>query len=573
MVRAMFLVGLAVALPLAAAAAEDPAARQAWFGDLHLHTGFSVDAFTLGGTTVTPDQAYEYGAGKPVTVLGRTLQRRRPLDFMAVTDHAENMGLGLAVNDPATPAGRTPLGDQVRSGAQGRIGSIRTLMSSKQLPDIDIAAVKRDSWAREIEAVKKHYVPGRFTTLLAFEWTSMPDNQNLHRNVIFRGTEGAAPFSQLDSLRPEDLWSYLEKNRKRGIEAMAIPHNGNVSNGLMYDWVDSDGRPIDRAYAIRRALNEPLTEIGQIKGQSETHPLLSPEDEFANFELFETLLADSRRGKVSGSYVREAYGRGLVLAARTGVNPYKYGVVGASDLHNGIDDADEDRYVGSHVGDEVPNREEAERLLGFSANTQVITELATGSGNLTGVWAAANNREAIYDALRRKETFATSGPQIKVRLFGGWTFADDLMSRPDWVQTAYAAGTPMGGDLPKRPARAGAPRFLLWAAKDPDGNALERLQIVKVWLDGDAAREKVFDVKVAPANSAGTVLGVAEFAALWSDPAFVESQAAVYYVRVLQIPTLRWSTLLAARLGLPAPQNVPATIRERAWSSPVWYVP
>ena len=564
---------LAAAGP-ASAQGKNAADRQALFGELHLHTGYSTDAVILGGTTVTPDEAYRYGRGEPVPYMGGTVQRRWPLDFMAVTDHAENIGLGSAMQDASSPAGKSDLGRRIRERVGASGNELRALfMSRDPIQGVDARKIARDAWQHEIDAVKRHYVPGKFTTLLAYEWSATPDFQNLHRNVIFRGTEAPEPFSQADSERPEDLWGYLEKNRKRGIEALAIPHNSNVSNGLMFDWVDSDGKPISKAYAQLRLRNEPLVEISQTKGQSETHPLLSPNDEFAGFEIFDTLLGAQKVSKAPGSYVRDAYGRGLMLAARTGANPYKFGVVGAGDLHNGLSDSDEDRYAGPNGSPNI-DREQAAQLLGASTGGAPISLLPTGSSSLTGLWADSNTREDVYDALRRKEAFATTGTRIRVRLFGGWAYDAATLSKADWVRAAYAGGVPMGGDLPARPNKADAPRFLVWAAKDPAAANLERVQIIKVWLDGETHREKIFDVAVAPLKPGTKVTpGVSEFAASWSDPEFDATRPAVYYLRVLEVPTLRWSTLLAARFGLPAPQGVPATIQERAWSSPIWYTP
>ena len=568
---ALGLAGLAAAPAREAPAAEGsgPAARRAYFGDLHLHTSFSTDAVLLGGTTTTLDDAYRFARGEAIVSGGRRIQRRVPLDFLAVTDHAEQMGVGRRLQDPKSALGRTDLGRRVRERLGASLDELRQLFQSKgPVAGIATAPVVKDAWQRELEAARRYDEPGRFTTFVAYEWSATPGQQNLHRNVIFRGADAPLPFSSADSERPEDLWSYLEANRRRGIEALAIPHNGNVSNGLMYDLVDSDGRPLDAAYARRRAANEPLSELVQTKGQSETHPELSPEDPYADFEVFGTLFS-GQRGRVSGSYVREALGRGLVVAARTGVNPYRFGFVGATDLHSGTSDVDEDAYRGVNAPPDAPlDAEQAKRLLGLSTErAAVIATVATGAAGLTGVWAEANTRESLYDALRRGETFATSGTRIRVRLFGGWDYAPALLEARDWAALAAARGAPMGGDLPARPPEADAPTLVVQALQDPEGARLERLQLVKVWLAGDAYAERVFDVRVAPKG------GAAELAAVWRDPEFDAARPALYYVRALEVPTPRWSTLVAERAGLEPPAGVAREIQERAWSSPIWYAP
>jgi hypothetical protein len=435
---------------------------------------------------------------------------------------------------------------------------------------------------------------------------------NLHRNVIFRGDDAPMPFSSAQSDKPEDLWTYLESVRARGQEVIAIPHNANVSGGLMFDWNESNGRPIDEAYAQRRALNEPLTEIVQNKGQSDTIPELSSEDEFANFEIFDHLLTvPEERSKPHGSYVREAYGRGLVIQSKVGANPFKMGVVGGSDIHNGLTTSDENAMAGGPFGIDpktmLPHGEAAKRRLDVIPTPALIDEAAEATGKphvaerqtifssagLTGVWAEQNTRDAIFAALKRKETFATSGTRIRVRFFAGWTYRPDMIHKPGWVARAYAEGVPMGGDLPARPRDANQPEFIVQAMKAPDSGNLDRVQVIKVWLDGGRYREKVFDVALSggrkddvhgrapPVGDTvdlktgrySNTIGAPSFLTVWRDPEFDPKAAAVYYVRVLEIPTPRWTTLLALKNHLPPPKNVPATIQERAWSSPIWYTP
>ncbi len=587
--------------------------REAFYGDLHLHTIYSFDAYLLFGAKIDPDAAYRFAKGESVSYLGRDIHRvSPPLDFMAVTDHSENIGVFNTAEDPDSELSKTELGQTVRrEGIRSFWEIAKYQMSGKPLP-VDTRAISASAWQREIEAANHNYQPGRFTTFIAYEWTSGPDQQNLHRNVIFRGDKAPNPFTSVDSRRPEDLWAWLTGIRKEGYEALAIPHNGNASNGLMYDWVDSDGRPIDQSYAETRAANEPLTEISQNKGQSETVPALSPNDEFANFERYEHLLAaPERKSKLEGSYVRDALGRGLEIATRTnGANPYKYGIVGASDFHNGLSDSAESAYVGTIGGadpDHLPDIDAFETKMSefrrsnpsFKAPTSDDGKSSydlyeNGSGNLTGVWAEQNTRESIYDAMRRKETFATSGTRLKLRLFGGWKLRDALLKSPQWVKQAYSEGVAMGADLPAKPAGAKAPSFLVWAVKDPSGANLDRLQIIKVWLKDGHHVEQVFDValsdgrKVDPATGkaapvGNTVnlttatyqnsIGATQLSAVWRDPQFDPGSAAVYYLRALEIPTPRWSTLLAVKRSQPLPDGVPATIQERGWSSPIWYTP
>jgi len=575
--------------------------RNVYFGDLHLHTAYSFDAYIMMGTKNTPDLAYKFARGETIDYLGHPVKRAWPLDFLAVTDHSENIGVFYTLEDPNSALSKSEWGQKIRANGVAAFWEIAgSLGTGKALSGVDAKPITESAWKKEIEAANANYQPGKFTTFIGYEWSSMPDGKyNLHRNVIFRGDRAPFPFSSIDSRRPEDLWSYLEANRKQGIEALAIPHNADASGGLMYDWNDSDGKPIDQSYAERRALNEPLSEISQNKGQSETVPELSPGDEFANFEVFEHLLISGERTKIDGNYVRQAYGRGLVIESKVGANPFRFGVVGGTDFHNGLSTTGEDSFDGGVFGTDpskdYPKGDLAKQRL--SRQAKLLGEhgysfLDNGSGNLTGAWAEENTRDSIYGAFRRKETYATSGTRIKLRFFGGWEYARDLVHAANWVKTGYAQGVPMGGDLPAR-SQSKAPRFAVWALKDPAAANLDRVQIIKVWLDKDQYREKVFDValsngrKVSATGKAPAVgntvdlktatykndIGATELSAVWEDPEFDPKTPAVYYVRALEIPTPRWSTILAVRNGLPIPDDVPATIQERAWSSPIWYRP
>jgi hypothetical protein len=587
---------LAAAVP---ASAEGPA-RRALYGDLHLHTAYSFDAYVMMGTKVTPDQAYRFAKGDTIHVLGETVKRKEPLDFLAVTDHSENIGAFRDLDDPNSPISKSEFGKRVKAeGPKVFWTLLKELVSGKPIGGFDLKPSSRTAWERYVGIANANYQPGKFTTFIGYEWSSMPDGQNLHRNVIFRGDKAPYPFSSGDSWKPEDLWTFLEAQRKQGIEALAIPHNANASNGLMYDWNNSEGKPIDQAYALRRAENEPLTEISQGKGSSDTHPALSPNDEFANFEIFDHLLISPKKSQPAGSYVRDAFGRGLEIQTRTGVNPYKYGVVGGSDFHNGLSQSDEGAYEGNIGGKDSAAKAGFKLALAGAGGKDGDKEHGpfkvseTSSGNLAGVWAEENTRESIYDAFRRKETFATTGTRLQVRLFGGWDYAKDLLKDKEWVRSAYANGVPQGGDLPARPSQARAPRFVAWALKDPDGANLDRVQVIKVWLKDGKHQEKIFNVALSAkrrpeargkAGSVGNTvdthtgkyantIGGSELSAVWEDPEFDASAPAAYYVRVLEIPTPRWSTLLAVKEGKSLPKDAPATLQERGWSSPIWYTP
>ncbi|HEY3948417.1 DUF3604 domain-containing protein [Phenylobacterium sp.] len=606
-----------------------PAAdRRAYFGDLHLHTANSFDAWSFG-TKTTPDEAYKFARGETVMIQASQINREEteslsgmipakrawPLDFLAVTDHSEYMGVANQFDDPNNPLAKSPIAAQVAKDPHQMFVIVARALegSAADGPKVDLNADKAmsDTWGRQMKAANDNYIPGRFTTFVAYEWTSAPDGQNLHRNVIFNADHAPQPFTSTQSKRPEDLWSFLEKVRAGGIDVIAIPHNADASNGLMYDWNDSDKRPISEAYAQRRLLNEPLTEIAQNKGVSDTVPEISPNDEFANFERYDHLISRPQvKSKVDGSYVRQALGRGLVLLNRVGANPYKYGVVGGTDIHNGLSTTDENGVGGSFGVDPksfLPSGDAAKRMLqiirmparldsdadakGEAHSPQRTLEV--GTGGVTGVWAEENTRNSIYAALKRKETFATTGTRIKVRMFGGWGYPANLAAQSGWVKTAYAKGVAMGSDLPARGA-AKAPTLILQATKDPDGANLDRIQVIKMWQDGDGYKEKIFDValsggrktdpKTGKAPAVGNTvdlktgkytntIGAPVLTAQWTDPTFDPKKPAVYYARVMEIPTPRWSTHLAIVNHLPIPTEVPATIQERAWTSPIWFTP
>ncbi|MBS0334227.1 MAG: DUF3604 domain-containing protein [Proteobacteria bacterium] len=616
--------------PGAAYASRIPAAdRHAYFGELHLHTAMSFDAWSFG-TKTTPDEAYKFARGETVMIPASQIQRELtqadakgmipakrawPLDFMAVTDHSEFMGVANQFDDPTNPISKSPVAAEVAKDPHQMFVIVAKALegAGHEGPKVELNADKAmsDTWSRQMKAANDNYVPGKFTTFIAYEWTSAPDGRNLHRNVIFNSDHAPQPFTSTQSKRPEDLWSFLEKVRAGGVDVIAIPHNADASDGLMYDWNDSDKRPISEAYAQRRLVNEPLTEIAQNKGVSDTVPEISPNDEFANFERYDHLISRPRvKSKVDGSYVRQALGRGLVLLSRVGANPYKYGLVGGTDIHNGLSTTDENGVGGSFGVDPksfLPTGDAAKRMLQIipmpsrlDSDADAAGEahapqktLEVGTGGVTGVWAEENTRNSIYAALKRKETFATTGTRIKVRMFGSWAYPAGMTAKGDWVKTAYAKGVPMGSDLPARGA-AQAPTMILQASKDPDGAKLERSQVIKMWQDGDGYKEQIFDValsggrkddpKTGKAPAVGNTvdlktgkyantIGAPVLTAQWTDPTFDPKKAAVYYARVLEIPTPRWSTHLAIVNHLPIPTAVPATIQERAWTSPIWFTP
>jgi Protein of unknown function (DUF3604) len=601
----------------AVAAREPNPLREAYFGDLHVHTRFSSDAFIFN-TRATPDDAYRYAKGEGIQHAGGfELKLPEPLDFLAVTDHAEYLGVYSSFTDPAGPLSKTALAQRVLAATEpadirATFQSMRQMRVSGELAkELEgWEPVHRTAWQEVMAAAERHNAPGEFTTFIGYEYTSAPESQNLHRNVIFRGRGPELPFSAQHSNNPEDLWAWLDARRAEGIEALAIPHNSNGSNGQMFRLETFDGEPLDAEYAALRMRNEPLVEVTQVKGTSDTHPMLSPNDEWANFEIMTLRIATTIPSDPPGSYVREAYGHGLELEEARGFNPFKFGLIGSSDTHNAAGSFDETNYF-SKVGklDDSGQERGSVPLDAGVVTTPSASAPRTaqreggeryteqyyhmwGASGLAGVWAEENTRESIYDALRRKETFATSGPRMRVRFFAGYDFSDGLASDPGVVAAAYAAGVPMGADLL---ARGGdAPRFLVMAMRDPASAALQRVQVVKGWLEGGEAREQVFDVACSdgltpdpgthrcPDNGATVDLttcapsigsGAAELAALWSDPSFAAGQRAFYYVRVLENPTCRWSTWDAVRAGVAPNPALQATIQERAWSSPIWYVP
>jgi len=599
---------LSFLLPMSAALAAEAAApaTNAYFGAVHVHTSYSFDAYT-NGTLTSPAHAYQWAQGKaiPGGGGGPDLQIKQPLDFYAVSDHAEYMGVFKLMEDPANPLSKLPLAAGVTSTDQNTrmqtfAGVLRDLSMGKTDPALNDPAVNKAVWHDIVATADAYYRPGEFTTFPAFEWTANPEARNLHRVVLFENSKHLpdAALSALDSTDPEHLWAWMGEQRSEGATLLAIPHNGNASDGLMFSLQTQDGKPLSEAYIRTRQENEPLYEITQIKGTSETNPALSPNDEFAGFEQWDyTLSADSLRPTHrKGSFARQALLDGLSFDAKGMGNPFHYGFIGDTDTHNAGASNEEYNYTGKFAFENNP----VHRLEGVkgqpAAQVQQVREFS--SGGLAGVWAAENTREAIYGAMQRRETFGTSGPQIKVRFFGGWAYGADDVASADFVARGYAGGVPMGGTLSvpavKESGAKVAPSFLVWASKAADSGNLDRIQVIKGWLDASGVQqEKIYDVawsgerrpdgkgqlpavgntvdaaKASYSNS----IGAPELAAVWADPGFDPSQHAFYYVRVLEIPTPRWSTYDAAKLGVAVPGGLPSTIQERAFTSPIWYEP
>ncbi len=578
--------------------------KNAYFGEQHLHTQDSPDAYLMG-TRNTPDDAYRFCKGEAIkkNTTGEMVQKRTPYDFCAVTDHAEYMGVMPQLSDLNSVVSKGAVNNEVvkllRTGDPKKGDQAFGILAvgvTNNMPDPDFnkPEILRSVWQQHVKIANKHYDPGKFTTLIAFEWTSIPSNQNLHRNVFFRDDKGpAVPFTAFDSDKPEDLWTWLETQRRMGIETFAIPHNGNLSNGLMFAPRNSYGLPIDAQYAKRRAANEPATEILQTKGQSDTHPALSPYDEFAGFNVeYKHLIGTNPPvlGRINYSYVRGALINGVGYQEFLGANPFKYGIVAGADAHTGFSDNEEFNYTGVH------GTNDATRKVRMAKASQTAGEPALnfGTPGATGVWAEENTREAIFDAIQRKETFGTTGPLIRLRFFGGWNYPVNLSQDDDFVEKAYANGVPMGQDLPANSTSAKAPTFAVWALKDPESGNLDRIQIIKGWYENGYPQEKIYDVELSDSRkpdpetgkvpSVGNTVDVAnatytndigdvQLSAVWTDPDFKPEHHMVYYVRVIEIPTPRWSTYDAAALGIAPPEGVPTSIRERAWSSPIWYTP
>ena len=628
--------------------------RNPYYGDLHVHTKYSFDAYVFG-VTASPDDAYRYAKGEGVKhPLGYEMKLREPLDFYAVTDHGFYMGMIQAYADTSTDISQNEFAEPFHNlnrldnltvesaGERSNIFSsvlgatiiqpypdwhpkllkaylTRNTQGALQSFDYDI---HKSAWADVARSANEHNDPGHFTTFIGYEFTTSTDIEggNLHRNVIFNSSKASIrPWTRIDSINPEDLWTWQDKLREKGVDTIAIPHNSNGSNGQMFEMESFKGNALDIEYAKKRMRNEPLVEITQVKGTSDTHPLLSPDDEWADFEIMDVRVGSRppTYSKPSGSYVREAYLNGLTLEFTKQGNPYKFGLIGSTDTHVVAASLDESNFwskVGLLDGDpenrgSVPLKEEnVERLDEYMrAFNQPVSRVSLeqgeyantgftqwGASGLAAAWAEENTRESIFNAFRRKETFATTGTRIAVRFFGGYNLSSIDLNSESLVSEAYQKGVTMGSDLLHNENKI--PEFLVWAQRDKNGAPLQRIQIIKGWIDNNSGRpkEKVFDVACSdgmqpdpitnrcPDNGArvnindcsiSTNVGSSELKTVWKDPEFAPDDKTFYYVRVLENPTCRWSTWDAIKAGYKPREGLHETIQERAWSSPIWYIP
>lgn len=625
---------------------ETPAERKAYFGDLHVHTTYSLDAYAFG-TVATPYDAYRFAKGEAIAnPAGFKMQLSRPMDFYAVTDHGMFLGVVKAAAETTTEFSKNEFSEPYHDlNAPENMGAdlfsilkrFRTFgpflpsavedIASGELDRNAVLGVVRSAWRDTIDAADQFNDPGNFTTFAAYEYTTFSaDMGNLHRNVVFEGTDQLPrePFSRTHSANPEDLWQWMDELRAKGVESLAIPHNSNGSNGQMFKLVDWAGNPLNDDYAKQRIRNEPIVEITQIKGTSETHPILSSRDEWAGFEIMPYRVATNALSQLEGSYVRDALLNGITLEQAGMTNPYQFGFIGSSDTHTAASQNDESNFV-SKLGllsstaeqrGSVPQTGLAAEL-GYQAmkvmgrgssrvriDGDIYAAGATptfGASGLAAAWAEENTRESLYSAFRRKEVFATSGPRMQIRLFAGYGFDEDMLTEADGIERAYAQGVTMGGTLPpynssdvEQAFDLTAPGFLVMASADTESAPLQRLQIVKGWVDADGTHEEVIDVACAgDANlnletnrctdngakvdisdcSINAETGAGQLSALWHDPEFKADQHAFYYARVIENPTCRWSTWDANRAGVAPRPDLPTTIQERAWSSPIHYLP
>ncbi len=579
--------------------------RSVYWGDTHLHSRNSADAYSLGNRNLTQADAYRFARGQPMTAHnGMRIQLRRPLDFLVVSDHAEYLGgyYRFNVGDPLVT--ETDAGGQWAGylAAGDPIGMIRAFTASMADPENHYPfpeETQRSIWKEIAQTADDYNVPGVFTALTGYEWTSIITGNNLHRVVIYKdGADKAGalpPFSGQESLDPRDLWQALANYEAvTGGEVLAIAHNGNLSNGMMFPAETVDGEPIDAAYAELRARWEPIYEVTQVKGDGEAHPLLSPTDEFADYENWDWDNIGRTEAKedwmLKHEYARSALQLGLAYENDLGVNPFKFGMIGSTDGHNSLSTTAEDNFFGKFP----ESQPGVERTQNSMANNQLWQNWRIVSSGYAAVWARENTRDAIFEAMQRREVYATTGSRIVVRFFGGWDYANNDVHRPDFEDIGYSGGVPMGGTLSAVSANE-RPRFIINAIKDPDGPNLDRVQVVKGWLAEDGSlMERVIDVAwsgdraidpatgklaavgntvdVATASYTNTI-GAAQLGAVWEDTDFDPRERAVYYVRVLEIPRPRWTAYDAAFFGLELPDEVTMVIQDRAYTSPIWYDP
>jgi hypothetical protein len=584
--------------------------NRVFWGDTHNHTRLSFDD-GLMGTTLGPEEAYRFARGEEVmSNSGLRAKLSRPLDFLVVSDHAEYLGLADLLNnaDPdllATDVGKSWYDRMKIGGTEGTKVALEVFLSIGKRQELYKSdRISRSVWEYVTSIATKYNEPGKFTAFNGFEWTSSPGGDNLHRVVIFRDgpdrVNQVLPISAFDTENPEDLWKYLAAyESKTGGEILAIPHNGNTSNGKMWALADFMGNPLTRDYAERRARWEPLIEVTQTKGDSETHPFLSTTDEFANFERwdfgnFANPVVPKKNEMLRFEYARSALKLGLQQEAKLGVNPFKFGMIGSTDTHTAMSSFDEDNFFGKVPSSEPSPERWSEAFFMKADKTPAATGAMLQAAGIAGVWARENTRAALFDAMKRKEVYASTGPRITVRLFAGWDFQADEIEAPDFAAQGYARGVPMGGDLKSAPAGK-APTFMVRAMRDPEGGNLDRVQIIKGWLDAKGeTQERIFDVAVSdgrkigadgrcPTSVGNTVdvpnatykntIGDPLLTAYWKDPEFDAKQRAFYYVRVIQIPTPRWTAYDQKRFGIKMADNVPMIVTDRAYTSPVWYTP
>jgi hypothetical protein len=589
-------------------------AEGVYWGDTHLHSSYSTDAGMMGNT-LGPEEAYRFARGEEVVAShGLRVRLIRPLDFLVVADHAENLGLAPFIAESNPELLKSEWGrmvhDLVKAGKSRDAFQawLKDAVTAGTDP-IDNSRMSRTAWDREIAFADQFNEPGRFTALIGFEWTSIATQQapgNLHRVVIFKDGKDRAgqvlPFSTFDSIDPEDLWSYMaDYESATGGSVLAIPHNGNVSNGQMFSVERMNGKPIDRKYAVIRNRYEPLYEVTQIKGDGEAHPTLSPNDEFADYGTWDKSDIAGFKPKedwmLPYEYARSALQIGMQLEEKLGVNPYKFGMIGSTDAHNSLATTREENFFGkaSHLEPAADRWKHV--IIGSLSGDPKLSSYSYESigAGLAAVWARENTREGLFDAMQKKETYATTGTRIVVRFFGGWDYEADEVFRPDAVSIGYRKGVPMGGDLPSKPTGKEAPVFMVGALKDPWSGNLDRVQIIKGWIDDEGERrEKVYDLAVSDGRTIGSdgrcrtpvgntvdvedasylnTIGDAELRTTWTDPDFNPNHRAFYYVRVLEIPTPTWQAYDSKRFGVRMPAEVPMFGQERAYTSPIWYTP
>lgn len=593
----------ALAIPLSA-----QEKRLLW-GDTHLHTSYSIDAYLMGNKGATPDTAYRFARGLPVVhpYSGVKVRLHRPLDFLVVSDHGEYLGIiqKIFAGDPllmTTEIGRRWKNMQDEGNGRGAyfeaVGHANQGIPS---PELQQDEVRRTVWAEIVAAAERYNQPGIFTSFVGWEWSSITDGANLHRVIVTDANQETSklflPYTLFDSDKPEDLWTWLAQTHARtGVEFVAIPHNSNISQGLMFPLLNSDGNQIDGDYARTRMRWEPIVEVTQIKGDSETHPDISPDDEFAGYEKFEKVMKVGQHNRFEqpedrqANYVRSALKRGLAMAEQIDENPYKFGLIGSTDSHTALSTAEEDNFWGKMAIDSTPANTLDPNLAVVPPSTKGVDMSAAG---IAAVWAEDNTRQSILSAFKRKEVYATTGPRIQLRFFGGFDFKAGDAQAPNLAALGYLKGTPMGGDLTPS-TTSQAPSFLIEASMDPMGASLDRVQVIKGWVDGNGeSHEAIFNVawggkrgldaqgKLPPVPNTVNLqtlefdnsTGEKRLATVWTDPVFSPQQRAFYYVRVLEIPTPRHTLYDAVALKVEHPDSHPATIQERAYSSPIWYAP